>query len=123
VIFGASGGIGSALTARISKQEDASLILAAESDEALKQIGSTGENAEQHVADAQQFDQVPLWQHPLSAPLNPGLCYQLSVDTAQACQLGRSLWSIRRAASTAERRIAKHETAQRRNSCAACWVC
>ena len=62
VIFGATGGIGSALAARLSKQQDASVILAAESDEALKQLGDTGDNAEQHVADAQDFGQVPLRQ-------------------------------------------------------------
>ena len=58
VIFGASGGIGSALAARLAKQPDASLVLAAESEEAIKQVGDVGGDAERHVVDAQKFDEA-----------------------------------------------------------------
>ena len=58
MIFGASGGIGSALAARLSKQPDASVICVAESEEAIKQIGDVGGSAEHHVANAQKFDEV-----------------------------------------------------------------
>ena len=58
VVFGASGGIGSALAARLSKQPDASVVLVAESEDAIKQIEDLGSNAERHVADAQKFDEA-----------------------------------------------------------------
>ena len=66
VIFGASGGIGSALAARLSKQPDASVVCVAESEEAIKQGGDLGGNAEHHVADAQSFDEACMRQLPVS---------------------------------------------------------
>lgn len=66
VIFGATGGIGSALATRLSKQPNASLVLAAESEDAIKQIGDVGGNAEHHVVDAQKFDEACL-----SSPARP----------------------------------------------------
>ena len=73
VIFGASGGIGSALAARLSKQQDASVVCVAESEEAIKQIGDVGGNAEHHVADAQKFDEA------CTLPVPHLLCYTVTV--------------------------------------------
>ena len=74
VIFGASGGIGSALAARLSKQPDASVVCVAESEEAIKQIGEAGGNAEHHVADAQKFDEA------CTLPVPHLLCYCVMVS-------------------------------------------